>query len=85
MPYREPRPAPSVKFCPKCRAPLSRRALQCDKGQNAVYIVLLAAIPAAVLLALLLVFLYRKKRKAQDNPPAGGKDPSGPDGGNTKN
>lgn len=56
-----------------------------EKGGNAVYIVLLAAIPAAVLLALLLVFLYRKKRKAQDNPPAGGKDPSGPDGGNTKN
>ena len=39
----------------------------------------------SVLLALLLVFLYRKKRKAQDNPPAGGKDPSEPDGGNTKN
>ena len=56
-----------------------------EKGGNAVYIVLLAAIPAAVLLALLLVFLYRKKRKAQDNPPAGGKDPSEPDGGNTKN
>ena len=56
-----------------------------EKDGNAVYIVLLAAIPAAVLLALLLVFLYRKKRKAQDNPPAGGKDPSGPDGGNTKN
>ena len=55
------------------------------KDGNAVYIVLLAAIPAAVLLALLLVFLYRKKRKAQDNPPAGGKDPSEPDGGNTKN
>ena len=46
-----------------------------EKDGNAVYIVLLAAIPAAVLLALLLVFLYRKKRKAQDNPPAGGKDP----------
>ena len=56
-----------------------------EKDGNAVYIVLLAAIPAAVLLALLLVFLYRKKRKAQDNPPAGGKDPSEPDGGNTKN
>lgn len=56
-----------------------------EKGGNAVYIVLLAVIPAAVLLALLLVFLYRKKRKAQDNPPAGGKCPSGPDGGNTKN
>ena len=55
-----------------------------EKDGNAVYIVLLAAIPAAVLLALLLVFLYRKKRKAQDNPPAGGKDPSEPDGGNTK-
>ena len=39
----------------------------------------------SVLLALLLVFLYRKKRKAQDNPPAGGKDPSEPDGGDTKN
>ena len=48
-----------------------------EKGGN--------AIPAAVLLALLLVFLYRKKRKAQDNPPAGGKDPSGSDGGDTKN
>ena len=56
-----------------------------EKDGNAVYIVLLAAIPAAVLLALLLVFLYRKKRKAQDNPPAGGKDPSEPDGGDTKN
>ena len=56
-----------------------------EKDGNAVYTVLLAAIPAAVLLALLLVFLYRKKRKAQDNPPAGGKDPSEPDGGNTKN
>lgn len=56
-----------------------------EKGKNAVYIVLLAVIPAAVLLALLLVFLYRKKRKAQENPPAGGKDPSEPDGGNTKN
>lgn len=44
-----------------------------EKDGNAVYIVLLAAIPAAVLLALLLVFLYRKKRKAQDNPPAGGR------------
>lgn len=40
---KEQRPAPSVKFCPKCRAPLSRRALQCDKGQNAVYIVLLVS------------------------------------------
>ena len=56
-----------------------------EKDGNAVYIVLLAAIPVAVLLALLLVFLYRKKRKAQDNPPAGGKDPSGSDGGDTKN
>ena len=36
---KEQRPAPSVK----CRAPLSRRALQCDKGQNAVYIVLLVS------------------------------------------
>ena len=34
---KEQRPAPSVKFCPKCRA------LQCDKGQNAVYVVLLVS------------------------------------------
>ena len=53
---KEQRPAPSVKFCPKCRAPLSRRALQCEKGQNAVYIVLLVSC------GVLGMLLYRRKR-----------------------
>lgn len=56
---KEQRPAPSVKFCPKCRAPLSRRALQCDKGQNAVYIVLLASCGG-----VLGMLFYRRKKAA---------------------
>ena len=40
---KEQRPAPYTYIYSKCRAPLSRRALQCDKGQNAVYIVLLVS------------------------------------------
>ena len=57
---KEQRPAPSVKFCPKCRAPLSRRALQCDKGQNAVYIVLLVSC------GVLGMLLYRRKKVAAE-------------------
>lgn len=57
---KEQRPAPSVKFCPKCRAPLSRRALQCDKGQNAVYIVLLVSC------GVLGMLLYRRKKAAAE-------------------